>query len=76
MTGESLGEFDVRYFSHLLSKGAFPKFRLYDKNIVLKSPEMHSLWEFHPHSELAKDIRWEKILTLKEELKQEYFESR
>jgi len=65
-------EFNVWCFSHILPKGKYPKFRLYEKNIVLKSPDMHHKWETTAHSTLAKDVKWKPILALREELLEEY----
>ena len=45
VTGEQLKEFDVWNFAHILSKKAFPKFRLFDKNIVLMSRDAHSEYD-------------------------------
>jgi len=73
VTKEPLLEYDVRYFSHILSKKAYPKFRLYSKNIVLKTPDMHRTYEVVPRSELEKDIRWQPIFKLHDELVQEYY---
>lgn len=72
VTGEKLGEFNPWFFSHILPKGMYPKFRLYEKNIVLKSAEMHHKWETSAHSDLEKDPRWIPILKLREELLEEY----
>lgn len=35
-------------FSHTLSKGAFPKFKLKESNIVLMTPAEHTLLTEHP----------------------------
>jgi len=72
VTSNPLGEFNIWYFSHILPKSMYPKFRLYDKNIVLKSAAMHHKWETTAHSDLAKDPRWIPILKLREELLDEY----
>ena len=74
VTNEPLYEFNVWYFSHILSKAKnkYPKFKLYEKNIVIKSPQIHHDWETKAHSYLAKDPRWIPILKLKEELLEEY----
>jgi hypothetical protein len=63
------------YFAHVLSKGAFPKFRLYKKNIVLLNLHEHKLWDAgkdkiksNPH--LLK--MWQKMFDLEDELKREY----
>lgn len=69
VSGTPLGEFDVRYFSHILSKGSYGKFRLNKDNIMLKTPEEHHTWEFgdisHP--------MWDKAKEKKQLLKQRYY---
>lgn len=41
-----LPSFFVFLFSHVLPKGSYPKFRLYDKNIELQCWDCHQEWEF------------------------------
>lgn len=73
---ENLQSFDVWFFSHILSKGAFPKFRLYEKNIVLKCRECHHLWETQPNEKLLKKSEnWEAIIELHDKLVTEYYQS-
>ncbi len=67
-----LNTFDVWNFSHILPKSTHPEFRLYDKNIVLKCREHHHDWETKAKSDLAKDIRWERVLIKEEVLREEY----
>lgn len=43
---KKLPNFLIMLFSHILSKGAYPKFRLYDKNIELQCQDCHHEWEF------------------------------
>lgn len=69
VTGKPLGAFDVRLFSHVLTKGAYPKFRLYKKNIVLCLYEKHFEWEFKTRKTL--EFSW--IETLESSLKTEYY---
>ena len=69
-----LEEFNAWFFSHILAKSSFPRFRLYEKNIVLKCVNHHINWETKPNSELVKkDPRWEPIIKLHDELIQEYY---
>jgi hypothetical protein len=49
--GCAVTEFDPKVFSHVLSKGAYPSFRLYDRNIMIMCYEYdgsgcHQQWEF------------------------------
>ena len=46
VSGKPLGNFKPMYFSHVLTKGAYPGFRLNKDNIVLKTEHEHQLWEF------------------------------
>lgn len=70
----NLKDFSVWFFSHILSKGAFPKFRLYDKNIVLKCANCHHLWETQPNEKLLHDNpSWEPIIELHDNLVTEYY---
>jgi len=72
-------------YAHVLSKSQnkYPKFKLYDKNIVFLSPEEHHLFDHGSSSgrDRYKDIMWkenkvlvdwDKLYTLVEELKKEY----
>jgi len=71
--GENLKDFDIWNYSHILSKAAFPRFRLYDKNIVLKCRKHHQEWETKANSDLAKDPMWLSIIQLHQELIKEYY---
>ena len=71
---EPLKEFNHWFFSHILSKGAFPKFRLYEKNIMLKCKDCHHLWETQPNGKLiALNPKWEKVVELHDKLVAEYY---
>jgi hypothetical protein len=43
ISGEPL-TFDVRCFSHILTKKSYPAFRLYSENIKVVKPGLHDLW--------------------------------
>jgi hypothetical protein len=66
-----LGFFSVSYFSHLLGKGAYPKFRLFKENIWIKCTECHKLWETKAISDLP--IWFSGAIAEKERLKQLYY---
>ena len=61
------------YFSHLLAKGKnkYPRFKYYEKNIVLMEFEEHQLWEYHKYR-IKDDPQWKHVFELEQELKQEY----
>lgn len=66
-------QFDVRCFSHLLSKGAYPSLRLVKENIVLKTPQEHHDYQFNEHK--IKDLpEWKWVFEKKAELKLNYYE--
>ena len=58
-------------FSHILSKGAYPKFRLNPDNIVIKCAGCHRRYEFGDISH----SRWDKIKEMKLSLKFQYYNS-
>lgn len=72
ISGKELIGFDVRWFSHILTKGAYPRFRLKEENILLKTPDEHFKWEFEAHK-LRNLPEWKWVFELKEKLKQEYY---
>jgi len=67
-------------FAHVLSKAQnkYHKFKLYDKNIVLLTPEEHTLFDHGTEEQREKyklqnpSTDWEKLYNLKEQLKKEY----
>jgi hypothetical protein len=70
VTGVELGdEFNVVHFSHILTKGSYPKFRHYKKNLILMSFEAHQQWEFTDR----KHPKWQPWKDLAAELKREYY---
>lgn len=72
VSGQYLGEgFNPWWFSHIVPKSIAPRLRLDPKNIILKTPEEHTLWENHKHK-IRDDIKWKWIFELEEQLKQEY----
>ncbi len=75
ISGKSLGdEYNVMCLFHILGKGAFPGFRLYDKNLILTTPQEHHDWHNMTRDKLLeKDPRWQNVFDLYEELQQEYY---
>lgn len=58
------------YFSHILSKGAYPRFKLLEKNIMYNCLDCHTKWDQGDPKGLK---NFTKISELKQELKQEYY---
>ena len=70
VSGEELPREPMAWmFSHVLTKKAYPAFRLNKKNIVLMTYQEHQDWEFGDRQ----DPKWDKIKALAEELKIEYY---
>lgn len=74
LTGEPLGnDAYAWFFFHILPKGKYPKFRLYDKNIILMTQQQHNDWHSKTRAQLLeKDPRWSKVFDLYDELLEEY----
>ncbi len=67
----------VSNFAHVLPKGLYPEYRLYDKNIILLTPQEHYLFDFGTEEQREKytkenNCSWDEIYKLREELKEEY----
>ena len=61
----------VKMFAHILSKGAYPAFRLRKDNIVLLTPDEHFLYDMANHK-IKEDQYWAGVYEMKEKLKIEY----
>ena len=77
ISGEQLkpkGHPDYHFqFAHVLGKGAYPKFKLYEKNIVLMTKQNH-LRQTAQEKRLRDNPDWQWYWKLFDELKKEYFE--
>ena len=62
------------YMSHILSKGAYPAFRLNKKNIIIKCFSCHQKWDFGIKSDLKKDSKWDGVFDLFFKLKRAYYD--
>lgn len=75
--GEHLKEFSVWFFSHVLAKSSYPRFRLYDKNILLKCKQHHIDYTEKSINDLIKSEeygdKWIVINGLHDELIKEYY---
>ena len=73
------GKLFVNLFAHVLSKGAFPKYKLNKENIVLLTPFEHTLYD--TCSENMREVYgiensadWQKLYDLKQNLTTKYYE--
>lgn len=78
VSGESLASYKdtelyVNLFAHVIpkAKNRYPKFKLYDKNIRLLTPDQHHQWD-NRRWEIENDPQWQGMFTLEEILKEEY----
>lgn len=58
-------------FAHILGKGAYPKFKLYYKNILLVTPEEHTYFDDNT-ARAKRDPQWKWVFDLQDLLKAEY----
>jgi len=70
VSGEPIRTFDIRCFSHILTKGAYPSYRLDPDNIILITPQMHHEWEFGSRSAPY----WNWVKEKEQQLKRQYHE--
>ena len=73
VTGKLITDFDIRCFSHVLSKGAYPRYRKNKRNIVLMLPEIHHQWEFSSRSQLELLPEWQPVFKLHRQLRHDYY---
>lgn len=73
VSGKRLNGFNVGYFSHILTKAAYPSYRLDKQNIVLKTLEEHHLWETQRHK-LTELPEWKWVFELEETLIRKYYQ--
>ena len=65
------------FFSHVLPKGTYPKWRLVECNIVLLTEQQHKDWHSKAKSDLlAQDPRWGRIFYLYDEYKRMDYENK
>lgn len=84
VSGQELDKYNalglyLNMFAHVLSKAQnkYPKFKLYDKNIVLLTPDEHYLLDFGTNEQREKyaqenDCSWQPLYDLRDYLKEEY----
>lgn len=74
VTGEQI-KFNVNNFAHILSKGAYGKYRLNPFNIAHVKPEIHHLYDNRGKEALLSNYpEAEVIYERKERLKQQYYQ--
>ena len=74
VTGEPIPNASYYNCHHVLKKSSYPKFRLFDKNIVLLTNDNHDAIESLALSDMiAEDDRWQKYADKFNELKQLYY---
>jgi hypothetical protein len=74
ISGRPLGdELNIRFFSHILTKGAYPSYRLDKRNIKLVHPEEHDTWEFGDRAKLRTLPEWQWVFERADQLKYEYY---
>lgn len=72
VSGEPIKEFDIRCFMHVISKKAYPAYRLFDKNILLVTPDIHHEYDFGNKS---KEM-FAKVNQLHDELIESYYKKK
>lgn len=74
VTGDYLGEEPkADFFFHILPKGAYKEYKLFDKNMIFTRSDYHHDWHSLGRSELLeKDERWQNVFDLYELLKVAY----
>ena len=73
VTGQQI-KYDVNNFAHILSKGAYPKFRLLPENIIHVHPDVHHYYDNSDKETLLKHYpEAEVIYQKKERLKRRYY---
>lgn len=72
--GIRLWQLTATSFSHLLPKtlNKFPLYKTYERNIILLCDSCHYTLDHQPRSLIVNDPKWEKILILEKELKEQY----
>lgn len=72
VTGFHLGEEPFTYFfSHVLPKSTYPRFKKNPDNVVFMTLEEHVRWEHHK-SMIIDDPKWKHVFELEAKLKEQY----
>lgn len=72
VSGKFLGHEPFSYFfSHILSRGAYPEAAMDPENIVFMTLQEHHTWEFSRHK-VQSNPQWNKVFELHASLKEKY----
>lgn len=71
VSGRPLGDvLKPVFFSHILTKAAYPRFRLNKDNVELVTPDEHNEWETGDRS----DSKWKRVKEKAQMLKEKYYQ--
>lgn len=77
ISGKPLGDkYNPVFFSHILTKGSYPKFRHNKDNILLMSFEEHNEWEFSSRSTPMFKAKFKRALYIHDKLKTQYYDKK
>jgi len=75
ISGEFLGnDYNPVFMSHILTKGAYPKFRHLKENILLMTHNEHDSWEFRDRTTPMFKKKFKRALYIQDKLKKKYYE--
>ena len=72
--GKMIQLFSPMNFHHVLTKAAYPAYRLFDKNIVILCNGCHAHAHEKAQSDLIKNQLWAKYFDLRDSLKIAYYQ--
>jgi hypothetical protein len=76
VSGKPITVFSVWCFAHILSKGAYPSYRLDKRNIYLVLPEEHVLYDNGDRGALEDDPAWKELFEIKQMLIEEHYKKK
>lgn len=76
VSGKPIAVFSVWCFAHILSKGAYPAYRLDKRNIYLVLPEEHVLYDTGDRGALEDDPQWKELFEIKQMLVEEHYKKK
>lgn len=74
ISGDDIPDITVSSMMHVLAKGQnqYPRFKLYEKNILIVTREEHREWDQGSREALRTMPEWNFVFALEEDLKEEY----